>query len=433
MAPTRSLSQKSSSRKSSSRKSTLGGGITKKSQHQPVLSAYADLSEIVPGGSPDQGSPRSPRSPRKIQPAKQKHAKIVIDDKELACAKCIAGHRVGKCNHTTKPMFEPNNPGRPKNGQSTKCKCPKACNCPPEDKCKCPKNCVCVRRVFLIVYYPGPGEHPEFIPDVRGSDTWTGEFRIYESYLGNSEGAKWPEEYLRQRGYQQTAPTNEPQGSEQTPAAATTTAAAAPTTAPLPPSQAMPQACGGSCSHENAVALENQQPVDNMQHMADDPSATSSAPPAGALRHGCNCGASCACIFCPQHSYNEVTMASAHRMLASLFDAGRLNNVSQDIISITPNFDLSASCMGSQPLFGYTTQLPPDPSPLVTTQLPPNPFPNGAPWAPYSSAYPSVLNGTFPTHPNVAVDGYLGQPDFSTGALPIYQDDTFNDTFDPFL
>jgi len=435
MAPTRAPSPKSSSRKSSSRKSTLDGGITKKSQHQPALSPYADFSEIVPGGGPDQWTARSPRSPSKPVSAKQKHDKILVDGVELACAKCVAGHRVGTCNHTQQPMFNPNNPGRPRGGLSNKCKCPKACNCPPNGKCKCPKDCTCVRRAYLVIYYPGPGEHKDFRPNIRGTDTWTGEFRIYHTYLGNSEGMQWPDEYLESRGYPLPTPPIEPQGSEQTPATTTTatptTMTATPTTATpaitaapptpttLPPSQAKPQSCGGGCSHIKAVAQENNQGpqpphLNTMQHhtVTDEPSA----PPANALRHGCNCGAACACIFCPQHSYNEATMASAQRMLGELFDAGRLNNVSQDIISITPTFDLSASCMGSQPVFGYTTQLPP------------NPALNGAPWAqmPYSAPYPSVMNGTIPTYPNVAPDGFLGQHDFSTGALPAFQEDTFD-------
>jgi len=442
MAPSRSPSPSRSSRRSSPRRSTLSGGIQKRSKHQPpVLSAHANFSDIVPGGV-DQSSPST-----KTKGQKKSLQKLEIESKLMACVTCVAGHRVGYCRHTDRPFVECGKPGRPKNGETatrgetiTACKCRKCTCVPGTSPCTCgckEKPCVCIKRIYLIVYHGTAEDQSDDGADVDGKSKEKKDlYRITKRYFGNADGEEWPEDHLRKHGVDPDA-INQKTDKETTDNQTTDNQKRDKQTT----------GCGGGgggCGHQTAVARANQQaprpqPVNNTQHdvvaqqLSATPSATPSAmlstPAAGAIRRGCNCGPRCSCTFCPQHPNTGVTRASAHEMLCQLFIAGQLEDVSQDVVSFTPQTDLSSSCM-SQQHFGVSTQLPPA---------------NGEFW----SAYPvdfdfaaaqvanfSTAGAPLPMYQNMpdldtgfnnnGFNDFTGEVDFFNGAFAPPQNDPFN-------
>lgn len=338
-------------------RSKLNGRVTKNSRKRRPsdikpddFSSYIDLGEHNSTNASGQKSPAS-----KSKPPKNKLRGIVINGETYTCSACKSGHRVGVCKHYDRPMIKTKPPGRPPAGQSkrTVCKCPTNCRCSePPGKCRCARQCVCVQSGWLIVYIRAPDEPANAAPVPDHQGQVRGEFRLDRPVPIDAKGKQLSEEEALRRQQQQEALNNDQHLDQRTRSGSSTSTRSVPS-----PSQARPEASGGGCCHNRAVAQENRQAarpesVGQFPLVTNQPSAK---PPASALFHGCNCGAACSCAFCPQHPNNHVSQNLA-RQHANMFmnHHHQLFNANLGFMQLPPDVVQDPSCIGGIPTVAFS-------------------------------------------------------------------------------
>ncbi|KAK5070867.1 hypothetical protein LTR64_003841 [Lithohypha guttulata] len=264
---------------------------------------------------------------------KNKLTGIVIDGKNWACAPCKLGHRVGSCNHAiSRPMMPTHAPGRPAAGAPKKilCDCPRDCSCTKRD-CKCARECSCVVRMWFLVKLQAMSE-----------ERWVVDRPVDTDLKGVMLS---PEEAAERRA------KKEAQHAEVSSPASNHSRRSSTTIEPTSPSQAKPSATGGCCTHKQVVAKEIRAGLMSHQHATNGANVSSVRHAQLASTHGCNCGAACACAFCPQHPNNQVSRNYVQQQAAFISQQGPIDT---NFTHFQPSVPQEMSCMGGQPQFAVT-------------------------------------------------------------------------------
>lgn len=201
---------------------------------------------------------------------------------------------------------------------------------------------------YLIIYVPGPDEPKDAKPSSDSDEPFTGSFEVKEEVPIDLKGNPLSEADVKQRQQLLEAQKNESGSHRSRSASSTVTLPAA------SPSQGKPRAKGSCCSHNKAVAQENQEAT--QPESAEGSQVLNKPPanlPASALFHGCNCGAACSCAFCPQHPNNHVSQNLARQHANVFINHHQLFNANQSFMQLPPDFAQDASCMGARPEIGF--------------------------------------------------------------------------------
>ncbi len=342
------------------------------------------------------------RKVKKSCDSKKSANQQTFNGKTYACMSCKNGHRVRLCNHGYKrPISATNQPGRPSSGSKRKCTCPKNCPCSEKDDCKCERNCVCVEAMYLIVHVSKQGSpilskansiQREASPILsRVNEEGTEEFlqKVYTDLngkqLSDAETVRRIEEReKREQNYHShkqesrsgtpskplfkfdniayaLSPNEDQCSGHTTPLSSTLNASkancyssssASGQFAPVRSPGAHSAAVGG-CQHANNASHSRllHQPVPTHQ-----PSILQHAP-----AQGCNCGASCQCIHCPEHANNAPTLQYNYQQFAHMANNAYLPSDFQIPGPLFRPEVPQASCMGGPTTFRLSSR-PPEPA-----------------------------------------------------------------------
>lgn len=340
----------------------------------------------------DMATPQSQaRKGKKPLESKKSANQQTFNGKTYACIACKNGHRVRLCNHGYKrPISATNQPGRPSSGSKRKCTCPKSCPCSEKDGCRCERNCVCVETMYLIVHVskqlsptlsnasqlkrePSPtlsrvneeGKE-EFLKkvytDLNGkqlSDTeMTRRIEEREKREQNHQNHKQepkleelpkPPFQFNNISYDLT-PNREQSGGR-----------------PTPPSSTLSDSKPSCCSHASSASPT---PILYQPTPTHQPSLLHRA-----SAQGCNCGASCQCIHCPEHANNAPTLQYNHQQFAHMANNAYLPSDFQIPGPLFRPEIPQASCMGGPTTFRLSSR-PPEP-------------------AEYSQMFPDAIPGSY--------------------------------------
>jgi len=243
-------------------------------------------------------------------------------------------------------MLKRYDPGRPAAGKSKKniCECPKKCTCLDGDKCDCPRDCTCIIFAVYLGYTAAPGESPPPDGTPENCSEVRGQFTIGETIPVDLKGNPLSPEEARRREQQKATQLNDQDSSQRSRSGSSATA-----TARSPPFQPMPKSSGSCCSHRTAVAKEKQeaaQPASEGLPRQLQLTHTSAKPPTSAVFHGCNCGATCSCAFCPQHPNNQVSQNLARQHANMFMNHSQSSNANLNFMQLTSDSIPQRSCMG---------------------------------------------------------------------------------------
>lgn len=273
-----------------------------------------------------------------------------VDGETYACGPCRNGHRVNSCQHAKeRPMKATNPPGRPAAGLTKKieCDCPKSCGCATGDKsCKCPNpDCSCTDTMWMLVFVPF-NQDPASPGGVDPHDgIWKKDYQVKTDLKGNrlTDQEVQEREERKRRQLEQAAKEHHSRNNS---------LASVPGNL-FPP---MPAASGGCCSHQEAVAKEQRgEAMFEQGRMPAHPvAANNGIMHHPAATHGCNCGAACACAFCPQHPNNQTSRQYVHEQAA--FIHGQQRALNTQFTQFNSGTLQDMSCMGGAPQFAFSTR-----------------------------------------------------------------------------
>ena len=334
--------------------------------------------KVIPESGPyNPASPQSQaRKGKKPLESKKSANQQTFNGKTYACVACKNGHRVRLCNHGYKrPISATNQPGRPSSGSKRKCTCPKTCPCSESDDCRCERNCVCVETMYLIVHVskqpspPSPkatqlNRKPSPMLS-RVNEQGKEEFlqKVYTDLngkqLSDAEMTRRFEEREKREHHQNHKQQPKLEDSAKPPfqfnnlSYDLTPHREQSAGHHTPPGSTLSDSKPSCCSHASSASRT---PILYQPTPTHQPSLLqrASAP-------GCNCGATCQCIHCPEHANNAPTLQYNQQQFAHMANNAYLPS----------NFQISgplfrpeipqASCMGGPTTFRLSSR-PPDPT-----------------------------------------------------------------------
>lgn len=316
--------------------------------------------------SPKRSNTKSTRSTSDGEKKSSKVSQIIDEQKRYACVSCVKGHRTEKCTHgQQRPIAPTNTAGRPAAGSKRKCSCPKDCGCHNKKTCKCEPNCVCVQTMYLIVHVSkkkpikreDDSSVPEYTVSFRNKD---GDEVFLQTVLADRQGRLLDEIEVQIRREQQEKREQMEHVQKQE---------SAPTPSPLAPQQLPSPSISASTSHMTPSFPDMPTPATSTPTPGCHPTGCghanniSNAPiPTLSASEGCNCGATCQCIHCPQHANNAATLEYNQQQFAQMARSSLLPPpVHQHPSGFGPIFrpeTPQSSCMGGPTSFRLTSQLP---------------------------------------------------------------------------
>ena len=369
----------------------------------PEAAAADPVQEGTISPDPTQDSTAARSQTRKSKKASGSTRSInqqTFNGKTFACVSCKNGHRVKSCNHGyNRPISATNQPGRPSSGSKRKCTCPKDCECFDKENCKCKRNCVCVEPMYLIVHvskqdFPRVSKvaqiNREPSPVLSRINDEGKEEYLQKVYTDLSGKQLSDDETLRRIKEREKREKQQEQKKESKSETLTTSP---PDFSSIPwslnsdtwakesstiPSTPMPLESKASCCSSKSASGQlspaqsqagSSAPIGGCQHASNAsqtqvlyhplptrPSIFQQIP-----TQGCNCGATCQCIHCPEHANNAPTLQYNHQQFTHMAKNAYLPSDFQIPGPLFRPEVPQASCMGGPTTFRLSTR-PPEPA-----------------------------------------------------------------------
>lgn len=194
--------------------------------------------------------------------------------------------------------------------------------------------------MYMLVFVP----HPD--PEGKAAGRWKKGRQVTTDLKGNELSAEVAAERERRKAFQRAQNAARDQQSRNSSLHNLHGGLLFP---PMPPAR-------DECCHKEAVAREHRSQPAFQPGVADGILAspgTRWAPPA-VVTHGCNCGAACACAFCPEHPKNNTSLRAVAQQANFITSQQRALNAPFTNFNFPDVQD--ASCMGGMPQFAMSTR-----------------------------------------------------------------------------